>query len=283
MHFDILTDYAEKLAPLTVMNTPIQSQNQISRRSWIVLSALAVAVLAAYLTWAFARMSAASAASWSQWLQNAVNMIRLLEVSVLGFGAYQFWVGRNERRAAEAEAVRRGRRDTNYQAWQVINSAQGKGGSGGRIDALADLVRNDVSLAGINLDGAWLESIDLRGAALMMASFQNTNLQGARFDGARLDGASFRGASLIAVSFQGASLKGADLTGARLSAANLAGADLSDARGWLDIATVAHANVEGMHAAPRGFREWARLNGAVDVSADGDISHPEQSREFRIL
>lgn len=88
-----------------------------------------------------------------------------------------------------------------------------------------------------------------------MASFQNTNLQGARFDGARLDGASFCGASLIAASFQGASLKGADLTGARLSAANLAGADLTEVRGWRDIATVAHANVEGMHAAPRGD-EW---------------------------
>ena len=252
-------------------------------RRWLILTIAAVAALLGYLTVVFARMPAATAAVWTQWLQNTVNVIRLLEVTALGFGAYQFWASRTELRAAEAEAVRRARRDTNYQAWQVINSAQGKGGSGGRVDALADLVRNDVSLAGINLDGAWLESIDLRLATLPMASFEKTNLQGARFDGARLDGACFRGANLSAASFTNASLRGADLTGARLSAVNLAGADLFDVRGWREIATVAHANVEELRAAPRGFIEWARLNGAVDATKDGTMANPEQSREFRIL
>jgi hypothetical protein len=225
-------------------------------------------------------MPAATAALWTEWLQNAVNVIRLLEVSALAFGAYQFWANRHEARAAEADAVRRARKDSNYQAWQVINSAQGKGGSGGRVDALADLVRNDVSLAGINLDGAWLESIDLRLAAMPMASFEKTNLQGARFDGARLDGACFRGANLSAASLTNASLRGADLTGARLSAVNFAGADLFDVRGWREIANIAHANVDELRAAPRGFVEWARLNGAVD---GGAMANPEQSREFRIL
>jgi hypothetical protein len=256
-------------------------QRMSGHRRLIVVVAI-VAVVLGYLTFVFARMPAATAAVWTQWLQNAVNVIRLLEVTALGFGAYQFWANRNELRAAEAEAVRRGRKDTNYQAWQVINSAQGKGGSGGRVDALADLVRNGVSLAGINLDGAWLESIDLRLAQLPMASFEKTNLQGARFDGARLDGACFRGANLSAASFTNASLRGADLTGARLSAVNLAGADLFDVRGWREIATVAHANVGELRAAPRGFIEWARLNGAVDPS-DGTMANPEQSREFRIL
>jgi len=252
-------------------------------RRWLIVAIAAAAAVLGYLTVVFARMPAATAALWTQWLQNTVNVIRLLEVTALGFGAYQFWANRNELRAAEAEAVRRARKDTNYQAWQVINSAQGKGGSGGRVDALADLVRNDVSLAGINLDGAWLESIDLRLATLPMASFEKTNLQGARFDGARLDGACFRGANLSAASFTNASLRGADLSGARLSAVNFAGADLFDVRGWRDIATVAHANVEELRAAPRGFVEWARLNGAVDASKDGSMANPEQSREFRIL
>ena len=263
-----------------VIPSPLQ---RMSGRRWLIVVVAAVAVVLGYLTFVFARMPAATAAVWTQWLQNAVNVIRLLEVTALGFGAYQFWANRNELRAAEAEAVRRARKDTNYQAWQVINSAQGKGGSGGRVDALADLVRNDVSLAGINLDGAWLESIDLRLAQLPMASFEKTNLQGARFDGARLDGACFRGANLSAASFTNASLRGADLTGARLSAVNLAGADLFDARGWREIATVAHANVDGLRAAPRGFVEWARSNGAADSSGDGSMANPEQSREFRIL
>src|SRR3954469_5270871 len=190
--------------------SPLQ---RMTGRRWLIVAVAAVAAVLGYLTVVFARMPAATAAVWTQWLQNTVNVIRLLEVTALGFGAYQFWANRTELRAAEAETVRRARRDTNYQAWQVINSAQGKGGSGGRIDALADLVRNHVSLSGINLDGAWLESIDLRGGALQTASLETANLQSARFDDARLDGASFRGATLVAASFVGASLKGVDLTG----------------------------------------------------------------------
>ena len=251
---------------------------------WIGVSTLVLGAIALVATHLFTRMTVAEAAAWTMWLQNAVNTIRLFEVAAVGFTAYQFWVGRTERRDAERHAVIRARKDTNYQAWQVINSAQGKGGSGGRVDALADLVRNDVSLAGINLDGAWLESIDLRNAMLAMASFEKTNLQGARLDGARLDGASFRGATLTAVSFADASLRGADLTGARLSAANLAGADLTDVRGWREVASFAHTNVEGVRGAPRGFVEWARMGGAVDPSRDdGLLLHPEQSREFRVL
>jgi hypothetical protein len=259
------------------------SSKHVTRRTWIWIIVLALVAITVILSFAFARMSAAEAATWTMWLQNSVNTIRLFEVAALGFTAYQFMIGRTERRDAEAEAARRARKDANYQAWQVINSAQGKGGSGGRVDALADLVRNDVSLAGINLDHAWLESIDLRDASLPMASFEKCNLQGAQFDGARLDGANFRHATLTAASFAGANLKGADLTGARLGAVNLAGADLTDVHGWREVATFAHTNVEGVRGAPRGFVEWARMGGAVDPASDALMLHPEQSREFRVL
>ena len=40
-----------------------------------------------------------------------------------------------------------------YQAWQVINSAQGKGGSGGRIDALEELHQDGVPLVGVDENG----------------------------------------------------------------------------------------------------------------------------------
>jgi hypothetical protein len=255
----------------------------VTGRMWVGIIAVTFGSIATVLTFVFTRMSPTDAAAWTMWLQNAVNTVRLFEVAALAFTAYQVLASRAERRDAEAEAVRRARKDANYQAWQVINSAQGKGGSGGRIDALADLVRNDVSLAGINLDGAWLESIDLRNASLPMASFEKCNLQGACFDGARLDGANLRHATLTAASFAGASLRGVDLTGARLSATNLAGADLTDAHGWREVSTFAHANVEGLRAAPRGFLEWARMGGAMDTARDGLLLHPEQSREFRVL
>jgi hypothetical protein len=259
------------------------TSKEVSQRMWLGVAALAVGAFAAWVGLDLARLPANRQTQYALWLQNTVNIIRLFEVSAFGFGAYQFWAGRNERRDAEAAAVARARKDANYQAWQVVNSAQGKGGSGGRIDALADLARNDVSLAGINLDGAWLETIDLRGARLPMASLEKANLQNASLDGARLDGAILRDANLVAAALTGASLKGADLTGARLSAANLASVDLTNVRGWREIATIAHANVEGVHGAPRGFAEWARLNGAVDASKEPRLSRAEESREFRAI
>src|SRR5436305_7256647 len=41
-----------------------------------------------------------------------------------------------------------------YQAWQAINTAQGKGGSGGRIEALAALNDDRVPLVGVDLSDA---------------------------------------------------------------------------------------------------------------------------------
>ena len=83
----------------------------------------------------------------------------------------------------------------NYQAWQVVNAAQGKGGSGRRIDALADLARNRVSLAGVNLDGAWLEGIDLPSAILPQASLRGSNLQASELSSANSDRADLTGLS----------------------------------------------------------------------------------------
>jgi hypothetical protein len=42
-----------------------------------------------------------------------------------------------------------------YQAWQVINTAQGKGGSGGRVAALQELNADGVPLVGVDLSGAF--------------------------------------------------------------------------------------------------------------------------------
>jgi len=38
-----------------------------------------------------------------------------------------------------------------YQAWQVINTAQDKGGSGGRIEALQELNADKVSPVGVDV------------------------------------------------------------------------------------------------------------------------------------
>src|SRR6202521_4631642 len=48
-----------------------------------------------------------------------------------------------------------------YQAWQVINTAQGKGGSGGRLEALHELNEDRVPLVGVGVSGAFLQDIHL--------------------------------------------------------------------------------------------------------------------------
>ena len=48
-----------------------------------------------------------------------------------------------------------------YQAWQVINTAQGKGGNGGRIEALQELNADGVPLVGVNASGAFLQGVVL--------------------------------------------------------------------------------------------------------------------------
>lgn len=72
------------------------------------------------------------------------------------------------------------RKQKHYQAWQVINSAQGKGGSGGRIQALEELKREQVSLAGVDLSKGWFLGIDLQSANLQSANLQNAKFWGAR-------------------------------------------------------------------------------------------------------
>src|SRR6476660_5967717 len=49
------------------------------------------------------------------------------------------------------------RKTKHYQAWQVINTAQGKGGSGGRIDALEQLNEDGVALEGGDVSDASLQ------------------------------------------------------------------------------------------------------------------------------
>jgi len=109
-----------------------------------------------------------------------------------------------------------------YQAWQVINTAQGKAGQGGRIQALQDLNEDGVPLDRIDLTDAKLDSIQLPGARLAGAvldnvSFVNANLRRAylretharrvNFDHAILDGVNLQSAWLVGASFAHAHVK----------------------------------------------------------------------------
>ena len=169
-----------------------------------------------------------------------------------------------------------------YQAWQVINSAQGKGGSGGRIDALEELHQDGVLLVGVDVSDAFLQGVDLNGANLLRANFRSADVRDGSFIGAQLEdvdltSANLRHADLRKADLQNANLEDADLFGADLGQADLSGARLSKANlrntdlhgiKWQEIAEIKLANVFGVKNAPPGFLQWAAKMGAVSVESD---------------
>jgi hypothetical protein len=166
-----------------------------------------------------------------------------------------------------------------YQAWQVINTAQGKGGSGGRIEALQELNADGVPLVGVDVSGAFLRELELEKANLLRADFSAADLRGsdlksADFTDADLHSANFRGSSLNNASFKDANMNnvdlwGSDLTGAKLDGADMENADLGSANlrdiQWEQLKSIKMANIAGVKNAPEGFCEWALKNGAVQT------------------
>jgi hypothetical protein len=169
-----------------------------------------------------------------------------------------------------------------YQAWQVINSAQGKGGSGGRIDALEELHQDGVPLVGVDVSDAFLQGVGLNGANLLRANFRAADIRDGSFVGSQLEYAdltssNLRHANLQKADLQNANLEDADLFGADLGQADLTGAHLgkadlrnTDFHGtkWQEIAEIRLANVFGVKNAPTGFLEWAAKMGAVSIESD---------------
>ena len=169
-----------------------------------------------------------------------------------------------------------------YQAWQVINSAQGKGGNGGRIDALEELHKDGVLLVGVDVSDAFLKGVDLSGANLLRANFRSADIRDGSFIGSQLEDADLASANLRRADLRkadlrntnledadlfGADLGQADLTGARLNKADLRNADLRGAK-WQEIAELKLANVFGVKNAPPGFLAWAAKMGAVSIESD---------------
>jgi pentapeptide repeat protein len=164
-----------------------------------------------------------------------------------------------------------------YQAWQVVNTSQGKGGSGGRIDALQELNADRVPLVGVDVSGAFLQGVRLEKARLLRANFSAADARDGQFrsgdfSNANLRSANLRRSNLEQVLFDGASLDESDLTDAELAGADLTDASLADAdltnadlRGvhWEHIASVKNANIFGVKNAPQGFVDWAVKHGAV--------------------
>ena len=170
----------------------------------------------------------------------------------------------------------------NYQAWQVINTAQGKGGSGGRIEALQELNLDRVPLVGVNAAGAFLQGIQLKGASLLRADLEaadlrDSNLEAVDLQYANLRSANFRQANLSRAQLTGADLSDADLvnadlhhtdlSGAKLENADLRNANLQGIR-WKNIRSIAKANIHAVRNAPEGFAAWAIEHHAVSLAGE---------------
>jgi Pentapeptide repeats (8 copies) len=165
-----------------------------------------------------------------------------------------------------------------YQAWQVINTAQGKGGSGGRIEALQELNADRVPLVGVDASSAFLQGVHLERANLLRADLGAADLRGSQLrsadlsyadlHSANLRGSDLGNAILSNANLTDADLVGSNLAGARLDSADLTSADLRNADvqsiAWQQIAALKSANIAGVKNAPDGFREWALKNGAIE-------------------
>jgi len=171
-----------------------------------------------------------------------------------------------------------------YQAWQVINTAQGKGGSGGRIEALQELDQDGVPLVGVDVSGAFLQGIRLPNARLLRADlnavdarnsdFQaadltSANLHSGNFRESNFSGANLRGADLGDADFCSAKLSGAVLDEATLDTADLGNTDLSNVK-WQHIKSLKGANIRQVRNAPEGFIKWATQHGAVTTESQSD-------------
>jgi len=171
-----------------------------------------------------------------------------------------------------------------YQAWQVINTAQGKGGSGGRIEALQELDEDGVPLVGVDVSGAFLQGIRLPRASLVRADLHavdarnsdfhaadlmGANLHSGNFRDSNLSGANLQSADLGDVDFCSANLSGAVLDGATLDAAELGNADLGEVKGQ-KITSLKGANIRHVRNPPEGFIQWAVKQGAVTTESQSD-------------
>jgi hypothetical protein len=128
------------------------------------------------------------------------------------------------------------KKQKHYRAWELINSAIGSSGDGGRRRAIQDLYEDGVILAAAPFSKAYLVDMKLPGVVLWEADLS----------GARLGSADLKNKAILnKANLSGADLKFAELNGAVLDEANLSNANLRDAN--LNGATLIYANLNGVN------------------------------------
>ena len=98
-----------------------------------------------------------------------------------------------------------------YEAWQVIEQAEGKETSYSRYKALQDLNNDSVSLRGLDAPHAELIGIDLSSAKLISANLEGANLVSANLEDTTLNFANLEGAYMKGINLKNANLMSANL------------------------------------------------------------------------
>jgi hypothetical protein len=220
-------------------------------------------------SWGVPFLAITFATEWTLYYLGRWGLLRILEYS--GFLSVMFGVITYYGEAPDRK------KQKHYQAWQVINTAQGKGGSGGRIEAMQELNADKIPLVGVDVSRAFLqglklakanllrsdfEAADLRDCVLEAAHLEFSNLRFANFRGGNLHGAHFNAADLESADFYGSNLTAADLSSANLKDVDFRYADLKGVN-WDGIKAIQDANVYGVKNPPPGFVQWALKNGAI--------------------
>ena len=132
------------------------------------------------------------------------------------------------------------KKEFHYQAWSVIDAAEGIKDSQARFIAIQDLNKDSVSLRTLQASGAYLASIDLK-----KANLNEANLSGACLDNANLKQANLSYANLSDAKLSSSNLSETNLSFSNLSNANLSNANLSNTN--LVCADLSNANMSGVN------------------------------------
>ena len=245
---------------------PTWSDHKARHPRWFVRSILAVEWATEWLVYTLKR--------WA-----FVELLSIAGSFALLATLFGYCRGADDRVRAQQDA----RKARQFQAWQVINSAQGKPGNGGRTQALEDLAADSVDLSGVDLSGSWLEGLTLPSVRFVGLKADSANLRFADLRGADLKYADFYGADLSYADLRGADLFGARLSTARLDSACLDGANLTMA--VVDSAILNHVSMRNTIAFAASFKrsyflEMAPMDSAYFRDADFDsatLSHAPMS------
>jgi uncharacterized protein YjbI with pentapeptide repeats len=152
---------------------------------------------------------------WASYWLSRVALLEVLEyigkLGILLAAIAYIYPGCDERKQAAEDLTK----SKHYVAWQTLNSAVGKSGNAGRVDALMDLNKDGVSLIGLDISNVTFErNLILTNAQLEYAKLDGSQINGSDFSDAIMWNVVLANATCSCVRFRNANLDNANVTNA---------------------------------------------------------------------